>query len=419
MRQNLKGKTSGCATPHLHEGEEPPYLFNVTANVKTGPPLAKVWVPSHKVETTIHSVNETEVHLSPEEDMAGNKDFILRYTLQGEKIDTGLLLYPGEKENVFLLMVEPPERVAIDMVPPREYIFIVDVSGSMHGFPLEVSKTLFERLVGNLREKDYFNVLFFAGTLRCFPRIPYPPPGRIEKGLWRCSVPARGWWYANSGCVTKRCLSLEKKEGLSRTIVCATDGYVAVEKEVFDLIRGNLSKANFFAFGIGSSVNRYLIEGMARAGRGEPFVATTEKEAKKTAEKFIRYIEHPLLTDITVGFEGFDAYEVEPPSLPDLFAERPLILFGKYHNATGKIKVQGKTADGNYEKEVTVDPSMEDAEVSALKYLWAREKIARLSDYGKVGADVSEEIKDLGLQYSLMTEYTSFICSGYSSAGNR
>jgi Ca-activated chloride channel family protein len=204
-------------------------------------------------------------------------------------------------------------------------------------------------------------------------------------------------------------MALEKRKGLSRIIVIATDGYVAVEKETFELIRKNLNQANIFAFGIGTGVNRYLIEGIARVGRGEPFVATSQEEAKKMAERFRRYIGHPILTDIEVRFEGFGAYDVEPLSLPDLFAQRPLILFGKYKNASGKIEVRGKTIEGDYRREIRVSSSLEDKDNIALRYLWAREKIARLADYGKVGVPVKEEVIRLGLKYHLMTEFTSFV----------
>ena len=204
-------------------------------------------------------------------------------------------------------------------------------------------------------------------------------------------------------------LSLEKQEGVSRTIVIATDGYVTVEKRVFDLINEKLGEANFFAFGIGTAPNRYIIEGIARAGRGEPFIATNAGEATEAAERFMEYIEHPLLTDIKVNFNGFDAYDVEPPGLPDLFAQRPLILFGKYVNASGTVRIDGNTASGDYRKDIAVTPLSEDTGNVALKYLWARERIARLSDYDRVDMDTKEEIIDLGLKYNLMTEYTSFV----------
>ena len=82
-----------------------------------------------------------------DEKTGGNKDFVLRYALAGGKIETGLLLYPGQEENFFMLMMEPPARVKPEAVLPREYIFIVDVSGSMHGFPLDTAKALMQNVI--------------------------------------------------------------------------------------------------------------------------------------------------------------------------------------------------------------------------------------------------------------------------------
>jgi Ca-activated chloride channel family protein len=406
--KGAKDNDTWIETPYLHEGEEPTYTFDIDVNMRTGIPLGKVWVSSHKVQVQ-QDKEEAEIHLMPGEERGGNRDFILRYTLQGKTIQNGLLLYPGEEENFFLLMLQPPEKVTVDAVPPREYVFIVDVSGSMHGFPLDVSKALIKGIIQHLRGEDYFNILFFAGGSKVLS--PHPllaTEGNKDKAL-RMLEEQRGGGGTRILPALKRALSLEKKEGLSRIIVIATDGYVAVEKEVFDLMRENLNEANFFPFGIGKGVNRYLIEGMARVGTGEPFVACNEEEALKVAEKFSDYIGSPLLTDIEVMFQGFDAYEVEPPSLPDLFARRPLILFGKYRNAQGKIGVRGKTTRGDYENVIELNSSLEDEDNRALKYLWARERIARLSDYGRVGAEVAEEVKNLGLQYHLMTQYTSFV----------
>jgi len=164
-------------TPYLHEGEVPSYTFDIKVNMRTGIPLSKVWVPSHKVQVR-QDREEAEIHLMPEEEKGGNRDFILRYTLQGKTIQSGLLLYPGEEENFFLLMLQPPEKVALDAVPPREYVFIVDVSGSMHGFPLDVSKALIREIIQQLRGEDYFNILFFAGG----SKVLSPHPLRATEG---------------------------------------------------------------------------------------------------------------------------------------------------------------------------------------------------------------------------------------------
>jgi len=405
----LKGSDNWAVTPYLHEGEKSPYAFDIKVNLRTGLPLAKVWVTSHKVSISKSGDDRAEVTLAKQEKNSGNRDYILKYTLQGKAIHSGILLYPDKKDNYFLLMLEPPEKVEMKMVPPREYVFIIDVSGSMNGFPLEVSKTLIQNIVGGLREKDYFNILFFAGGSQVLSEHALPANKLNKKKAIEMIMSQSGGGGTEILDAFKRALALPKKKGLSRIIITATDGYVTVEKEVFDLVEDNLNQANFFAFGIGSGVNRYIIDGIARVGRGEPFVVTNEKEAEQTAVKFMNYIEHPLLTDIKVEFQGFSTYDVEPLSLPDLFAQRPLVLYGKYKNAAGKIIVTGRTPAGTYRKEIKVAKSLEDANNSALKYLWAREKIARLSDYAGAGEDTRGEVTKLGLEYHLMTQYTSFV----------
>jgi Ca-activated chloride channel family protein len=274
---------------------------------------------------------------------------------------------------------------------------------------MEVSKTVIKNIVQDLREKDYFNILFFSGGNSVLSEHPLPATQQNKKKAIEMVMSQTGGGGTEILDAFQRALALEKKKGLSRIIVVATDGYVSVEKKVFDLMRDNLDQANFFAFGIGSGVNRYLIEGIARVGKGEPFIATSEEEGKTVAKKFMDYIQNPLLTDIKVSFDEFDAYEVEPIAMPDLFAERPLVLFGKYKTARGEIKVTGRTPGGDYVKKIAVKPALENSNNEALMYLWAREKIARLADYGQVGEDVAKEVTELGLAYHLMTDYTSFV----------
>lgn len=405
----LKGPDNWAVTPYLHEGEKPPYAFDIKVNIRAGMALSKIWVPSHKVNIKKLGDDKADITLAKEEKVGGNRDYILRYTLQGKAIHSGILLYPDKKENYFLLMLEPPERVDLKMVPPREYVFIIDVSGSMNGFPMEVSKTLIQNIVGGLRKKDYFNILFFAGNAQVLSEHPLPATKENKAKAIEMVMSQSGSGGTQILDAFKRALALPKKKGLSRIIITATDGYVTVEKEVFDLVAANLNQANFFSFGIGSGVNRYIIEGIARVGRGEPFIVTNQKEAQETAEKFIEYVKHPILTDIKVEYQGFNSYDVEPLALPDLFAQRPLILYGKYKAPTGKIIVTGRTPAGKYYKEIKVTASLEHENNSALKYLWAREKIARLSDYEGTGEDVRTEVTELGLKYHLMTQYTSFV----------
>jgi Ca-activated chloride channel family protein len=309
-------------------------------------------------------------------------------------------------------MMEPPKRVRSEQIPPREYIFIVDVSGSMHGFPLEISKKLLRDLIGGLRPSDRFNVLLFAGGSSLMAEQSLPATRDNLTRALDVIDRQQGGGGTELLPAMKRALALPKKSGFSRTVVIATDGYVSVEAETFDLIRKSLGDANLFSFGIGSSVNRFLLEGMARAGMGEPFIITKPEEAARTADRFRSYIQSPVLARVRVDFDGFKAYDVEPPSIPDVLAERPVVVFGKWRGPLkGTITVSGLAGAGKYEKRIDVSAAGRPEGNGALRYLWARHRIALLADYENLRHDDGrvKEITSLGLSYNLLTRYTSFV----------
>jgi Ca-activated chloride channel family protein len=209
-------------------------------------------------------------------------------------------------------------------------------------------------------------------------------------------------------------LAMPAEETRARTFVVVTDGYVTVEKESFDLVRANLGRANLFAFGIGSSVNRMLIEGLARAGKGEPFFVLGPDQADTEAQRLRTMIEAPVLTHVRVTFPGFEAYDVDPPQVPDLFAQRPLVVFGKYRGApTGSIVIEGNAAGGVWRQviDVTAARATPKEGGAPLRTLWARSRIATLADSQRLQPDdpTRAEILRLGLAYGLLTDYTSFI----------
>jgi len=407
--EELEGIEEWTMTPYLHEGKNPSYTLNIDISLRTGIPLSNISVPSHKANIQHLLQDRAKITLSDQEKYGGNRDFILKYCLDGNAIHTGVLLYPGKEENYFLLMVKPPESVSMQIVPPREYIFIVDVSGSMHGFPLQVSKELIRTIISGLRKEDFFNIIFFAGGSKALSPVSLKGTAENKEKALAMLNAQNGTGGTRILDALQRAYSLKKTKGISRIIVAATDGYVNVEKKAFDIIRKNFGNSNFFAFGIGKSVNRYLIEGMAHAGKGEPFVVTGKSEAAKTAEKFADYIEAPLLVDTDVLYEGMYAYDMHPACLPDLFADRPLVILGKYKNPEGSITVSGITPMGLYTKKFNICPMNAHESNSAIQYLWARKKIGSLSDYTQAAEDIQKEVTALGLTYNCMTQFTSFV----------
>ena len=407
------------AQPVLREGEVSPSAFNLKVNLASPIGIQDIRSPSHAIDTAMDAgsaAKRASVQLAGAASrVSNNRDFILDYRLAGNAIQSGVLLHRGEKENFFLAMVQPPQAVPQAAITPRDYVFVVDISGSMHGFPLDTAKALMRQLLGNLRASDTFNVLLFSGSNRMLAPHSVPAtPANVNAAI-RTIEQMGGGGSTELLPALRRVYAEPKAPELARTVVVVTDGYVTVESEAFALVRQHLGQANVFAFGIGSSVNRHLMEGLARAGMGEPFIVTRPDEAKAQAERFRKLIESPVLTSVKARFEGIDVYDVKPQALPDVLAERPVIVFGKWREHAGttppNLIVEGRAAHGPYTQTLPIDVAANGPGTGALRLLWARHRIAALSDEEALtGGDAQKAaITKLGLDYSLLTQYTSFI----------
>ena len=413
-----RGESAGqkwVAAPYLQSGAASETAFDLRVALDT--PVAVKEIASSSHEVAIEGVGTTHATLALKS--AGrpgdNRDFILSYRLAGDRIESGLMLFRGQDENFFLAMALPPKAIPAIQINPRDYIFVVDISGSMHGYPLETAKVLLDKLIGSLRPSDTFNVMLFSGSNKLLAPESVPATrANIDRALQTIREMGGGG-STEIVAALRRVAAMPKQPDVSRSVIVITDGYVTVENEVFALVRKNLGQANVFAFGIGTSINRHLIEGIARAGQGEAFVVTRPSEAATEADRLRRMIDSPVLTQVKASFENLDAYDVLPAQLPDVLGGRPVIVFGKWRGeatqlATAKLVVEGRAADGAFRTEVAAS-GREEAGASALRHLWARQRIATLSDQEALegGGAQKEAITALGLKYGLLTQYTSFI----------
>jgi Ca-activated chloride channel homolog len=403
------------ATPHLPEGERSNTTLDLAVRFASPLPVSDLRSPSHRVEVTAEGSPRAEVALADDGNARNDRDFILEYRLAGESTQGGLALYPGRagEDNYFLALIEPPRAVPTAAINPREYIFVVDISGSMQGFPLDTAKTLLRHLIGGLRASDAFNVMLFSGSNRMLADAPVPATrANVERAIATIEQ-MRAGGSTEIVPALERIAALPKNDDVARTVIVVTDGYVTVEDRVFQLVRKHLGQSNVFAFGIGSSVNRHLIEGIARAGQGEPFIVTKPEQAAAQAERLRRMIDAPVLTSVKARFDGLDVYDLEPTrldALPDVLGGRPVAIFGKWRGqARGQLVIEGRAAGGDWQQVIPVTPP--DAEAKALRLLWARRKIQQLGDEEALrgGGAQREAITQLGLAHNLLTQYTSFI----------
>ncbi len=197
-----------------------------------------------------------------------------------------------------------------------------------------------------------------------------------------------------------------------RFVTFLTDGYIGNEAEILGAIHEKLGASRIFSFGIGSSPNRYLLNRMAKVGRGAVAYLSSEEEAGPVMENFFRRVSHPALADIHIDWGGLEVSGVYPRPTPDLFVGRSVTLTGRFNGEPeGTIRVTGRTGENKVSFDVPVEPDRSEVEGSALSSVWARQRIASLADRSvyQQEAELTQRIKRVALRHNLMSAYTAFV----------
>jgi Ca-activated chloride channel family protein len=396
------------------------HTISIEVNLNAGVPVEEIRSNSHEIETTNLSANSAKISLKDAETIP-NKDFILRYDVTGKRIEDAILTHRAEKDGFFTLILSPPDKFGIEDVTSKEIVFVLDSSGSMSGFPIEKAKEAINLSLEGLYPQDTFNLITFAGDTSILFDKPVPATqANIEKA--RKFLEKEG---AGGGTEMMKAIraSLEPTDSQEHIrIVCfMTDGLVSNESEIIAEVKSH-PKARIFSFGIGNSVNHYLLDKIAQEGRGEAEYVSPNDDGSKSARKFYERVRTPLLTDVSIDWNGLPVTGVYPGRIGDLFSAKPVILHGRYAKAaSGTIKLKGKVGGQDYVREIAVNLPENEAQNNVLATLWARTKVDDLlSKSLKYDSEEEEAFLDLkaktkldiialGLKYNLLTEFTSFV----------
>jgi Ca-activated chloride channel family protein len=345
-----------------------------------------------------------------------NKDFILRYDVAGRKMQDALLTHRGDKGGFFTLILQPPERVTAEDVMPKELVFVLDTSGSMSGFPIEKAKETMKLALDNLYPSDTFNLITFAGDEHILFPEPVPATKENLRKAQKFLESREGGGGTEMMKAIKASMDPSDSQDHVRIVCFMTDGYVGNDMEIIGEVQKH-PNARVFAFGIGSSVNRFLLDNMAKYGRGEVEYVGLNDDGSAAARRFHERVRNPLLTDISIDWNGLPVADVYPKSIPDLFSAKLVILTGRY-TASGRavIKLKGKMSGRDFVREIPVDFSDSQTQHDVLATLWARTKVDDLmsqdfngAQQGTMREDVKQAVTQLGLDYRLMTQFTSFV----------
>ena len=326
-------------------------------------------------------------------------------------------LFREDKDGIphVLLMVLPPDDMAGDHATavesmPRDLVFVIDTSGSMHGTSMEQAKQALLLALPGLRPNDRFNVIQFNSvTDTLFPASVVASPGNIR--LARKYVQNL---TANGGTemrpALERALEFEGEELHLRQIVFVTDGSVGNEQELFALIEATLGESRLFTVGIGSAPNSLFMRKAAEAGRGTYTFISALHEVEEKMGRLIRKIEQPRVTGIAVEWPG--SAVAYPEVVPDLYAGEPIVQKVRLlaePRPGDFVRISGTSAMGDWASELPVAHGGDNAGIAAV---WGRARIEHLMDRKRQGDDpeqIRAAVIETALDHRLVSRYTSFV----------
>jgi Ca-activated chloride channel homolog len=401
---------------YLSPSERSGHDIAVALEINAGMAIEETECKTHRVKTLESDLATGRISLQLDSsDSIPNKDFVLRYRVAGRSIKTTLLTHSDHRGGFFTMMLHPPALVQALERAPLELVFVLDCSGSMSGKPLAQAKSAIRWALENMDSRDTFQLINFSVDARQFGREPLSATkNNIQRALnYLDSLHSEGGTMMIEGI--KAALDFPHDPSRLRFVCFLTDGFIGNESDILREIHQRLGDSRIFSFGIGSSVNRYLIENMAKVGRGAVAYLGLNESGADVMQDFFERISHPALTDVKIDWGRLNVSDIYPKRLPDVFAGRPLIVTGRFEDkGPGQrhvIEVSGKAGKSRVRIPVQVNQSAALDSTPALPAIWARNKIAELLERSQQDPSprVADQVRRTALDYQLVSAFTAFL----------
>ncbi len=389
--------------------------ISLTVDLDSGFEAASVNSVSHTVN--VHRLADGRQHV---ELAAGatlpNKDFVLEVRqADSTQPKAALFLSPGNDsgETHFLLAAFPPTLPPTERLPV-EMLYVIDVSGSMSGTSIEQAREALLQALDRLRPADRFGILAFCHTYKEFSSEPLLAS---PDNLARARDYVRNLAAGGGTEMLPALLHVMRKPqhpGTLRHIVLLTDGDLGNEEQIFAALRHDLGGARLYTVAIGSAPNIFLATKMAQFGRGTFTHIADIQEIQTQMTGLFESIESPVLTDVKLSFEGVEVAEVYPGSLPDLFQQQPLLIFGRISKGrVGKVHLTARAGNEIYESSIAFDASKATFH-PGITTLWARQRVEDLMDHWRESdesgqAEIRASVIAHAIRYRLVTRFTSLV----------
>ncbi len=387
----------------------PVYLnVSIDAGVALGEPRS----PSHQISVT--RVDERRCTVQVPGDVLPNKDFVLRYAVAEDALQAAAWATPSANGSTVMVTALPP-RMSDDFEPaPREFVFVLDRSGSMQGGPLLQARNALRACLRTLGPLDTFAVLTFDNVIERLSEAALPvTQATVEQAdAWLGQVTARGGTDIIGAL--DAALQLPSDAERQRYVVFLTDGAVSTEEQALRLVEQRLGRTRLFTFGIGPSVNRMLLMRLAEFGHGTAEFLQLNEDIEAAIVRFQDRVAFPVLQDLQLTWQGGAAWDVYPSRLPDLYIGQPLEVVARFKpsgSAPARLLIRGRRGEEQVELAVdlpnttTVEPSIERA--------WAQARMTALLDMIRDDSTKTNalrgEIIGLSIEQRVLSPYTAFV----------
>ncbi|MGD9162123.1 MAG: VIT domain-containing protein [Desulfobacteraceae bacterium] len=387
---------------------------DITVRIDAGMPVTNITGVTHELDIVNPSETTAVVNLK-NGPVIPNKDFILEYKVGGDKTMLAFMTHRSDSDDgYFSMVIQPKHNVERKEVSPREVILLLDTSGSMQGMPLDQLKVFSEQVLATLNHQDYFNICAFSSSIKKLaPESIEASDSNIITGRNYISN-----LRSNGGTemlpAVKEVLRPDSRElNLHRYVIMITDALVGNDRVILKYLnKPEYSHLRIYPVAMGPAPNNFLIERAAEIGRGFSMRVTNQDNAAEMAKRFTSKISYPIMTDLKIDWGGLKVKDILPSPLPDLYADRPLVIIGRYEKpGSSDVNLSGNIVGTKINTKFTINLPENQKEHNSLPVLWARARIRHLTnrELGNISGATRDEITDIGLKYQIVTDYTSFI----------
>lgn len=384
--------------------------LSIEVDLDAGVAVEAVSSSTHAINVRSTSTTRRTIRVTGKD--AASRDFSLRYRVAGKRTKSVALLQRDQRGSYFSVILQPPASLQGLGRSPLEMIFVIDSSRSMRGLALQRAKRLVHRALRNLRSTDTFQIVRLGARNAAFGRkMVAATRANVERAVRYVSAIRAGGQHRKAVGLASA-FALPHTRGKVRVVSLLSDGFLGNGPAVLRTMRRRLGSARVLAVGIGSSINRYLLEEMARVGRGAAaFVGLSDRTADARIDAFYRRAAHPALADISVSVPGAKVSAIYPRRIPDVLVGRPVSIVGKIRGPLPRsVELRARVA--GRQVRVSIPVTVRNQRDAALPKVWARAKITDLASRASASplrASLRTEIRRLARKHGILSSLTAFI----------